>query len=58
MTDGRDAAAEVTRSMLTALEDLRLDTLDVIHPGEETFVLRERIRAVALARVDQDIDPL
>jgi len=47
----------VTRSMLTALEDLRLDTLDVIHPGEETFVLRERIRAVALARVDQDIDP-
>ena len=52
------AAPAVTRSMLVALEDLRLDALDVNYPGAETFVLRNRIRAVALARVDEDVDLL
>jgi hypothetical protein len=44
--------------MHTALEDLALDRLDVIHAGDATFPLAERIRAVALARVWEDLEPL
>ena len=44
--------------MRIALADLALDSIDVIHAGAETFPLAERIRAVALARVLEDIAPL
>ncbi len=54
----RTSAPRTTRSMHTALEDLQLDRLDVIHAGDATFPLAERIRAVALARVWRDLDPL
>lgn len=54
----RTVAPEITKSMRIALEDLRLDRLDVIHAGERTFPLAERVRAVALARALQDIAPL
>ncbi len=45
----------VTASMRTALVDLRLDSLDVIHAGRETYPLTDRIRAVALARILDDL---
>ena len=44
--------------MRIALADLRLERLDVIHAGERTFPLADRVRAVPLARVLQDIQPL
>lgn len=52
------AAPSVTPSMRIALEDLRLDGLDVVHAGNDTFPLAPRIRAVALRRLSQDIRPL
>ena len=54
----RTVAPEITKSMRIALADLRLERLDVIHAGERTFPLAERVRAVAFARALQDIVPL
>ncbi len=51
----RTVTPKVTRSMRTALEDLGLQRLDVIHAGEQTFPLSGRIRAVALSRADTDL---
>ena len=51
-------APEVTRSMRVALADLRLDRIDVIHVGKDTYPLADRIRAVAFERLEQDIHPL
>jgi predicted AAA+ superfamily ATPase len=48
----------VTMSMRSALENLRLDRLEVIHVGDRTFPLAEGIRAVAMSRLHQDVAPL
>ena len=50
-------APEVTKSMRIAMADLRLDRLDVIHVGKDTYALGDRIRAVAFERVQKDVDP-
>jgi hypothetical protein len=44
--------------MRSALVDLKLPTLDVIHAGDHTFELGDRIRAVSAARLLADILPL
>lgn len=49
----RTAAPQVTPSMRTALRDLKLSRLDVIHAGEHSFRLAPRVRAVAAARLLQ-----
>ncbi len=54
----RTSAPVVTRSMRVALEDLRLERLDVVHGGPHTFPLARRIRAVALPRLLDDLEPL
>ena len=54
----RTSAPSVTPSMRIALEDLRLESIDVLHAGRETFPLTERIRAVATHRIWTDVDPL
>ncbi len=54
----RTAAPRPKRSMFSALEDLRLERLDVVYPGEQTFPLRERIRALGLTRLLEDLEPL
>ena len=54
----RSTAPSVTPSMRSALVDLKLPTLDVIHAGDHTFELGERIRAVSAARLLTDILPL
>ena len=54
----RTSAPEVTPSMRIALADLGLSRLDVIHAGDETFPLGRNIRAVALARLLDDLQPL
>jgi predicted AAA+ superfamily ATPase len=54
----RTSAPVVTRSMRIALEDLRLQRLDVLHGGPHSFPLAPRIRAVALSRLLDDLEPL
>ena len=54
----RTTAPKVTRSMHSALEDLGLERLDVVHAGERTFPLRERVRALSLSRLWEDLEPL
>jgi uncharacterized protein len=54
----RTDAPRLTPSIRTALADLKLDRLDVIHAGEHTFPLGERVRAVALGRLYEDLEPL
>ncbi len=47
----KTSAPGLTRSMHIAIKDLRLDRLDVIHAGRDTFALAAKVRAVALADV-------
>ena len=54
----RTVSPAVTPSIRTALADLRLTRLDVIHAGDQTFPLAPRVRAVALSRVLDDLAPL
>jgi hypothetical protein len=54
----RTTAPAVTPSMHIALESLRLKRLDVIHAGERTGSLAKGIRAVSLARLLEDLEPL
>jgi len=44
--------------MRIALADLDLDSLDVVHTGDQTFDLAPRIRAVPLSRLLMDVPPL
>lgn len=52
------SSPRVSPSMRSALEDLGLDDLVVIHAGADSYPLAPRIRAIALARLRQDIPPL
>ena len=54
----RTAAPKVTNSMRSALQVLRLGALDVIHAGRATFPLAERIRAVSVTGLLDEIEPL
>lgn len=54
----RTTSPSITRSMRSALADLGLESLDVVHAGRETFPLGPRFRAVALHRVLSDVRPL
>lgn len=44
-------APRVTASMRSALENLRLDRLDVVHAGTKSYPLGDRIRALSLMEV-------
>jgi hypothetical protein len=52
------SAPRARRSMHVALEDLGLEHLWVVYPGGERFRLAERIEAVPLARILDDLEPL
>ncbi len=54
----RTSSPRVTSSMRSALADLKLQRLDVIHAGDNTFPLGENIRAVAVTRLLDDLKPL
>jgi len=41
--------------MRSARQDLKLDRLDVIHAGGETFPLGPRVRAAAASRLLEDL---
>lgn len=46
----RTEAPNLTPSMKIAFEDLKLDRLDVIHAGSETFLLAPKVRAIPLGQ--------
>jgi predicted AAA+ superfamily ATPase len=50
-------APKVTRSMQLASDDLELDHLWVIYPGEHRYPLTERISAVPLSQIPADLRP-
>ena len=52
------ALPRMTRSMHSALADLSLDRLDVVHTGEHTFPLKDKTRALALTRLKEDLSEL
>jgi hypothetical protein len=45
----------VTPSIRSALDDLGLESIDIVHAGDRTFLLAERIRAVAFSRMFEDL---
>ena len=49
------SAPKVTRSMHSALAELPLVGIDVIHAGDQSFPLSKQIRAVAAARMLEDL---
>ena len=44
--------------MHIALQDLQLESIDVVHAGEGTFPLADRIRAVALEEIWESLERL
>lgn len=54
----RTTAPGVTPSMRAALHDLRLDSLSVVHAGDESFALAPRIRAVSWRAIVAEVGPL
>jgi hypothetical protein len=51
----RTLAPRVTPSIRVALEDLELERIDVIHPGERTFALAPGVRALSPSRIETDL---
>jgi len=54
----RTTAPQMTPSMRSALADLALTRLDVVHAGADTFPLAGSVRAVAARRLLDDVKPL
>ncbi len=54
----RTSTPKTTKSMRVAIDDLRLDGLDVIHAGEHTFPLADGVRAVAFRDMRRVVTPL
>jgi len=44
--------------MRSAMADLKLDRLDVVHAGRDSFPLARGVRAIALPRLLEDLEPL
>jgi predicted AAA+ superfamily ATPase len=53
----RTTTPRMTRSMHSALGDLKLKSLDVVHAGRHTFPLAPRVRAVSAERLLSDLTP-
>lgn len=54
----RSESPEVTPSMRSAIESLQLNKLTVVHAGKHSYSMNDNIRAVAITRVLEDLDPL
>ncbi len=54
----RTVAPKATPSMRIAMESLRLKRIDVVHAGDRTGPLGRGVRAVALERLLEDLEPL
>jgi len=53
----RTAAPTITPSMRTALTDLKLQRLFVVHAGEHSFDMTKKIRAIALPHLLDELKP-
>ena len=51
----RTTSPTITPSMRNALSDLNLQSIDIIHSGDHTFQLAEKVRAVSITKVLLDI---
>ena len=51
----RTSSPTVTRSMRSAMADLQLRSLDLVHAGDDTFQLAKNIRALAATRLLDDL---
>ncbi|HEY5609663.1 MAG TPA: ATP-binding protein [Thermoanaerobaculia bacterium] len=51
----RASVPKMTKSIHTAMSDLRLDRLDVIYEGDQTYLLAQKVRAVPLTRIFEDV---
>jgi hypothetical protein len=51
-------APGASASARIALKELGLDRVDVVHAGDDTYVLSDRIRALAMSRLLTDLKPL
>jgi predicted AAA+ superfamily ATPase len=54
----RSTSPRLTPSMRSALADLKLQRLDVIHAGDQTFPIERKVQAVAFSRLLEDIRPI
>ena len=54
----RTTAPRLTPSMRTALTDLRLDRLTVVHAGAHAFPLGDRVHAVPFSQLAGNVEPL
>ena len=54
----RNSAPTVTKSMRTAVDDLGLRELVVIHPGKQSWRMTKGIRAMCLVDAVKDLKPL
>lgn len=53
----RTTTPQITRSIYTAAEDLKLTHIYIIHAGTDTFQLSANITALSIHRLLQDLDP-
>jgi hypothetical protein len=51
----RTEAPSLTPSMRSAMVDLKLSRLDVIHVGKHTFTLADHVRAVAIGNLEREL---
>jgi hypothetical protein len=54
----RTVSPKITPSMQQALNDLKLQRIEVIHAGDDTFPLSSNIRAVSVDRLLTDLQAL
>jgi hypothetical protein len=54
----RTSSPKVTPSMRSGLADLGLQRLYVIHAGEHSFDMQEKVRAIAFHQFQEDLTPL
>lgn len=53
----RTSSPTITPSMRTALSDLKLQRLFVVHAGEHSFDMAKNIRAIALGELLDELQP-
>jgi len=51
----RTVSPKIISSMRSALTDLKLKSLDIIHAEDRTFQLDKRVRAVSFSRILSDL---
>ena len=54
----RTDAPKLTRSMIAALDTLRLDRIHVVHAGRRSYRMHEKVRAIAMHELLEVLYPL